>query len=170
MLYGNIVNYITKVMWSNSLGCQGILHNYSAGRISFQRLGFAGIKLLGWQKSLKHCIIAPIQLYDLHAMDFSRLIESLTPDMIERFTQAVETGKWPDGTSLSEQQKETCIQALMIYRAKNTHDDDEPFTVTSRGDLVSGKKTREAFQGESANDKANVVIDPSLIIPGTNKH
>jgi hypothetical protein len=106
-------------------------------------------------------------------MDFSRLIESLTPDMIERFTQAVETGKWPDGTDLTEQQKETCIQAIMIYKAKNNQDEEEPFTVTKAGDLVSGKKVREEFPGQSANEreaKESIFIDPSLIIPNKNKH
>ncbi|GAA4355164.1 hypothetical protein GCM10023151_01950 [Kangiella marina] len=106
-------------------------------------------------------------------MDFSQLIKTLTPDMIERFSDAVETGKWPDGTALTEQQKETCIQAIMMYKASQTNDDAEPFTVTKDGDLVTGKKMRDAYPGQSANErqsKDSFVIDPSMIIPGKNTH
>lgn len=101
-------------------------------------------------------------------MDFSQLIQTLTPDMIERFTTAVETGKWPDGSKLSEQQKETCIQAILLYQARLNESDDEPFTVTKTGELVTGKKMRSEYSGESSNDRLN--IDPNLIIPNKNKH
>lgn len=106
-------------------------------------------------------------------MDFSQLIKTLTPDMIERFTEAVETGKWPDGTELTEQQKETCIQAIMLYKARLNEGDDEPFTVTKDGNMVTGKKMRDAYPGQSANQRDaddSFVIDPSLIIPGKKAH
>ncbi len=106
-------------------------------------------------------------------MDFSQLIKTLTPDMIERFTTAVETGKWPDGAVLTDQQKETCIQAIMLYKAGLSEDDSEPFTVTKTGDLVTGKKMRDEFPGKSANEQKpqdTFVVDPSMIIPGKNTH
>ncbi|AKE51979.1 hypothetical protein TQ33_1015 [Kangiella geojedonensis] len=106
-------------------------------------------------------------------MDFSQLIKTLTPDMIERFTVAVETGKWPDGAVLTEQQKETCIQAIMLYKARHSEDDSEPFTVTKTGDLVTGKKVRDEFPGKSANEsesKDTFIVDPSMIIPGKDTH
>lgn len=106
-------------------------------------------------------------------MDFSRLIDTLTPDMIERFTAAVETGKWPDGSKLTDQQKETCMQAIMLYKAKNSgNDEEEPFTVTREGNMVTGKKMRAEYPGQSANErdsKESFIVDPSLIIPNTNK-
>lgn len=105
-------------------------------------------------------------------MDFSALTQTLTPDMIERFMEAVETGKWPDGTALSEQQKETCIQSIMIYQARLNETSDEPFTITKDGELVTGKKVREDFPGQSSNERVRETfkIDPSLIIPNKNKH
>ncbi|WP_251359924.1 YeaC family protein [Kangiella sp. TOML190] len=89
-------------------------------------------------------------------MDYSKLIDSLTPEMIERFSEAVATGKWPDGNPLSEQQKESCIQAIMLYKARFSDSHDEPFSVTKEGQLVTGKKIRSEFQGLSANDKRNL--------------
>ncbi|NVJ68492.1 MAG: DUF1315 family protein [Gammaproteobacteria bacterium] len=81
--------------------------------------------------------------------------------MIERFSAAVETGKWPDGQALSEQQKESCIQAIMLYKARYQSDADEPFTISNQGEMITGKKIRSEFQGETANDKrrSQVAID-----------
>lgn len=93
--------------------------------------------------------------------------------MIDRFTLAVETGKWPDGSKLTDQQKETCMQAIMLYKAKKSGDDEEePFTVTRKGNMVTGKKMRAEYPGQSANErdsKESFIVDPSLIIPNRNK-
>ncbi|WP_223668883.1 YeaC family protein [Kangiella shandongensis] len=106
-------------------------------------------------------------------MDYSKLIETLTPDMIERFTAAVETGKWPDGTKLSEQQKETCLQAILLYQAKQNDAAEEPFTITKDGELVTGQKLRQDYSSNSSTEESqqtSVKVDPALIIPNTNKH
>lgn len=86
-------------------------------------------------------------------MDYSKLIDSLTPEMITRFTEAVETGKWPDGQLVSDEQKESCIQAIMLYKARFSNNEDEPFTVSKNGELVTGQKVRSEFQGVSSNEK-----------------
>ncbi len=38
-------------------------------------------------------------------MNIEALLASMTPEIYERLRQAVETGKWPDGTPLNEEQK-----------------------------------------------------------------
>ena len=73
--------------------------------------------------------------------------------MIERFSEAVETGKWLDGNPLSEKQKESCIQAILLFNARFTEQKDEPFTVSKEGELITGKKVRNEFQGQSSNEK-----------------
>lgn len=126
-----------------------------------------------WIISLKFCIIAPRFWLNMSFMDYSKLIETLTPDMIERFTSAVETGKWPDGSKLSDQQKETCLQAIMLYQAKHNDAVDEPFTVTKDGQLVTGQKLRNDYSSTSLieeKQQGSVKIDPALIIPNKNKH
>ena len=37
-------------------------------------------------------------------MNIEALLASMTPEIYERLRQAVETGKWPDGTPLNEEQ------------------------------------------------------------------
>lgn len=73
--------------------------------------------------------------------------------MITRFSEAVETGKWPDGQLVSDEQKESCMQAIMLYKARFSDNQDEPFTISKTGELVTGKKIRSEFEGLSSNDK-----------------
>lgn len=84
--------------------------------------------------------------------DYSQLVDSLTPDIIERFTEAVETGKWPDGTPVSEGQRDNCMQAIMLYNARHNAS-DEPFTISATGEIQTGKKMRSEFEGLSTNDR-----------------
>ena len=48
-------------------------------------------------------------------MNVEQLLAAMTPDVYERLRQAVETGKWPDGKVLSDEQKENCLQAVLLY-------------------------------------------------------
>ena len=49
-------------------------------------------------------------------MDAEQLINAITPEAYERLLYAVETGKWPEGTPLSQQQRDSCMQAVMLYQ------------------------------------------------------
>ena len=51
-------------------------------------------------------------------MTFSRLVESLTPDTVGNLRRAVELGKWPDGRRLSEEQRATCMRAVLFWEQK----------------------------------------------------
>ena len=51
-------------------------------------------------------------------MDFQQLLDSITPDIYERFKKAVETGKWPDTRPLTEEQKALCLQAIIAYEQR----------------------------------------------------
>ena len=43
------------------------------------------------------------------------LIKTITPDIYERFKKAIETGKWNDGTLLTEDKKAITIRAIILY-------------------------------------------------------
>ena len=45
-------------------------------------------------------------------MNIEALLASMTPEIYERLRQAVETGKWPDGTPLNEEQKAKVKQMM----------------------------------------------------------
>ncbi len=52
-------------------------------------------------------------------MQFQQLIETITPEIYANLKMAIEIGKWPDGRSLSSEQRELCLQAVIAYELKN---------------------------------------------------
>lgn len=57
-------------------------------------------------------------------MKFDDLINSITPEAYQNLKRAVELGKWPDGTRLSQEQREQCMQAVIAYDAKHSSEDE----------------------------------------------
>lgn len=52
-------------------------------------------------------------------MDFQQLIDAITPDIYDNLKKAVETGKWPDGSRLTAEQREHSLQAIIAYDARH---------------------------------------------------
>lgn len=48
-------------------------------------------------------------------MDKQTILESLTPEVVDKFRMAIELGKWPDGRKITAEQRETCMQAVMVW-------------------------------------------------------
>lgn len=48
-------------------------------------------------------------------MDYQKLIKQLDPTMIANFRRAIEIGKWPDGNSVTPEQREHCMAAVIAY-------------------------------------------------------
>ncbi|MDG1293066.1 MAG: DUF1315 family protein [Pseudomonadales bacterium] len=46
---------------------------------------------------------------------FEKKAQQLSPDMYRRFKAALEQGKWPDGQKVSEAQRATLTQAIIIF-------------------------------------------------------
>ncbi|MCB1668338.1 MAG: DUF1315 family protein [Porticoccaceae bacterium] len=57
-------------------------------------------------------------------MDLQQLISSITPEAYSKLRQAVEIGKWSDGTPLTSEQKENCLQAVIAYDAAFKQEED----------------------------------------------
>ena len=52
-------------------------------------------------------------------MDYQQLLNSITPEILQNLKRAVEIGKWPNGTALTDEQRQTCLQAIIAYEAKH---------------------------------------------------
>lgn len=52
-------------------------------------------------------------------MDYQKLIENLNPEIYLRLKQALETGKWPDGSALSDEQKLICMDAILSWEVEH---------------------------------------------------
>lgn len=72
-------------------------------------------------------------------MNVEYLVRSMTPDTYEKLRAAVETGKWPDGTKLTEEQLASSMQAVMLYQSK-VMNSDQHFTIGGDGEIVTKSK------------------------------
>ncbi|QJR82449.1 DUF1315 family protein [Alteromonas pelagimontana] len=82
-------------------------------------------------------------------MSIERLLAGMTPEVYDRLRQAVETGKWPDGTPLSEAQRASSMQAVLLYQSK-VEKSSEHMTVNERGEIVH--KSKREFKDALAQD------------------
>lgn len=55
----------------------------------------------------------------MSASSFDKLVATLTPELVASFRRAIETGKWPDGRRLSEEQRATCMQAVIAWEHRH---------------------------------------------------
>lgn len=68
-------------------------------------------------------------------MTVDQLIASMTPDIRAKLTRAVELGKWPDGVRLSDEQRETIMEALMLWQARYEPHNGEAYTIDDSGEM-----------------------------------
>ncbi|TMO58503.1 YeaC family protein [Pseudoalteromonas aurantia] len=84
-------------------------------------------------------------------MNIDSLVNNLTPELFERLQYGAATGKWPDGTVLTPEQKEQTVQLVMLYQAKVAKS-NEQFTINEQGEMVQ-KSKRELQQEFKAQNE-----------------
>ncbi len=89
-------------------------------------------------------------------MNVEMLVASMTPEIYERLRAAVETGKWPDGTALSDEQKENTLQAVLLYQAK-VQRSNEHMTVNEDGEIVHKSKSELRAELKTDQEKRTIV-------------
>ncbi|ARF50478.1 MULTISPECIES: YeaC family protein [Pantoea] len=74
------------------------------------------------------------------------MLDAMTPEIYERLMTAVETGKWPDGVALTQQQRDNSLQLVMMWQARN-NDAPQHMTIGKNGEMVtkSKKQLKEEF-------------------------
>ena len=85
-------------------------------------------------------------------MDAEQLLNAMTPEVYERLTYAVETGKWPEGTALTQEQRDSCMQAVMLYQSKHNVE-AQHMTVAAGGDISFKSKAelKKQFQADQSD-------------------
>ncbi|GLT17657.1 transcriptional regulator [Vibrio zhanjiangensis] len=92
-------------------------------------------------------------------MDAKQLVNAITPEAYERLLYAVETGKWPEGSVLSQQQRDSCMQAVMLYQSK--HNEEAQHMTVAKGGEVSFKSKSE-LKKQFANDQDDILrVNPN---------
>ncbi|CNE56278.1 DUF1315 family protein [Yersinia nurmii] len=72
-------------------------------------------------------------------MELDDLIASMTPEIYQRLSQAVELGKWPDGVALTPEQKENSLQMVMLWQARH-NTDAQHMSIGTDGQIVMKSK------------------------------
>lgn len=71
--------------------------------------------------------------------ELDAMIEAMTPEIYQRLATAVETGKWPDGVALTDEQKENCMQLVMLWQSRHNHQ-PQHVSIGQGGELVTRSK------------------------------
>ncbi|MEQ9886044.1 YeaC family protein [Pectobacterium zantedeschiae] len=84
-------------------------------------------------------------------MELNDLIDVMTPEIYQRLVTAVELGKWPDGVALTTEQKENCLQMVMMWQARH-NEQAEHMTIGTNGEIVmkSKQELKRQFNGSDA--------------------
>ncbi len=72
-------------------------------------------------------------------MNIEEMIKGMTPDVYQSLVTAVELGKWADGVALTPEQKENCLQLVMLWQARN-NTDAQHMTIDTQGQMVMKSK------------------------------
>ena len=72
-------------------------------------------------------------------MNIEEMIKRMTPEVYQRLVTAVELGKWADGVALTAEQKENCLQLVMLWQARN-NTDAQHMTIDTQGQMVMKSK------------------------------
>ncbi|AIW13599.1 DUF1315 family protein [Vibrio europaeus] len=92
-------------------------------------------------------------------MDAEQLINAITPEAYERLLFAVETGKWPEGTPLSQEQRDSCMQAVMLYQSK--HNAEAQHMTVAQGGEISFKSKAELKKQFQQGQEDIVRVNPN---------
>ncbi|WP_025739270.1 YeaC family protein [Salinivibrio socompensis] len=90
-------------------------------------------------------------------MDIEQVLKAMTPEIYERLCYAVETGKWPDGTSLNQAQRDQALQAVMLYQSR--HNSQPQHMTVAKGGNVTWKSKAELKREFAGQDAQRIDIE-----------
>lgn len=87
-------------------------------------------------------------------MDFEAVLSTMTPEIYQRLATAVELGKWPDGVPLTPEQKENCLQLVMLWQQR-TNAEPEHMTIGTNGQIMM--KSKQQLKAEFGIETSPIV-------------
>ena len=89
-------------------------------------------------------------------MDLLTVVDSMSMEMYLRLKAAAETGKWPEGTSVDQAQRDSALQLSMAYQARHL-DSKDILTIGSDGEIVN--KTKAELRRQFKDDAVKNTVD-----------
>jgi hypothetical protein len=72
-------------------------------------------------------------------MNIEQMLANITPEVYENLKYAVETGKWQNGTPVSQEQRDNALQLVLAYQSK-VEKSNQHFTIGEDGEMVMKSK------------------------------
>jgi len=81
--------------------------------------------------------------------DINKMIDEMPQEVYERLMSGVELGKWEDGTILTQDQRDSTMQLVMLYQARRLEQTDH-FTINNEGQVneLTKAELKKQFKGE----------------------
>ena len=57
--------------------------------------------------------------------ELQALVSGMTPEVYQNLKKAVETGRWPDGNSVTSEQRANALQGVIAYEQVHMKDDEK---------------------------------------------
>ncbi len=86
--------------------------------------------------------------------EFTEFSQNLNPDIYQSLKKALELGKWPDGKRLTQEQRETCMQAIISYEAAHLPEEE-------RAGYLGQTCKSQSGEGSNTSDKPIVGVYPN---------
>ena len=81
--------------------------------------------------------------------DINKVIDEMPEEVYLRLLSASELGKWDDSTVLTQPQRESTLQVVMLYQARKLQQ-TEHFTIGAGGNIneLSKSELKKQFKGD----------------------
>jgi uncharacterized protein YeaC (DUF1315 family) len=89
--------------------------------------------------------------------EFIEKSQQLSPDIIERFRLALAQGKWPDGQTVTDSQKEILTQAIIVYDAAHKADGQRIGELEGECASKSTESNSAKKRDEKQDDKESLI-------------
>ncbi|MBT8448446.1 MAG: DUF1315 family protein [Gammaproteobacteria bacterium] len=90
--------------------------------------------------------------------DINHLLAEMSQEVRDKLAEAVELGKWADGTKLSKEQIEQSLRAVMLWDSHYGQEQDEPFKVLRGGRLIDRAEKPKAKKTELKATDINIKL------------
>ena len=78
------------------------------------------------------------------------ILDYIDPTVCAQLRRAIEIGRWPDGSDLSDEQRALCLQAVILYEARELPPEQRV------GFIEPGSKPRSC--GADAVDDGKIIV------------
>jgi len=90
-------------------------------------------------------------------MDILKTVDNMPEDLYLRLKHAAETGRWPEGTKVDENQQASALQLVMAYQARHLNS-DEMLTIGPDGKMVEKNKRQIKEDWKDPNSIARMKV------------